>query len=173
MCLVSGVVWEWDRAIGLQLRGDYAPAIRDGVPYSPLESRSDPADLAETDALCGYLTEARGHLLSDWPSVTLRKPDLEAARRLDGLGALTPDQQLLRVLLDDDQRAFERALVDRLVNHRESAADGAAPRSLVPVATIALAALAVQVHGWELDIKSGYLPYGLLCAPEGAPRVAI
>ncbi len=58
------------------------------------------------------------------------------------------------------------------MNHRESAADDAAPRSLVPVATIALAALAVQVHGCELDIKSGYLPYGLLRAPEGTPRVA-
>ncbi|MFJ1617766.1 MULTISPECIES: hypothetical protein [unclassified Streptomyces] len=78
LCLVSGAVWERDRAIGLLLRGDYAPAIRDGVPYSPLESRSDPAGLAEMDALCGYLTEAHGHLPRDWPSVTLCKPAVEA-----------------------------------------------------------------------------------------------
>ncbi|MFF0065739.1 immunity 49 family protein [Streptomyces sp. NPDC005279] len=177
MCLVSGAVRERDRVIGLLLREDYAPAIRDGVPYSPLESRSDPAGLAEMDALCGYLTKARGHLPRDWPSVTLCKPDVEerveAARRLDALSALTPDQQLLRVLLEDDQPAFERALAGCLVQHRESAAADAAPRSLLPVGTIALAALAVQVHGWELRIRSGYLPDGLLRAPEGAPQVGI
>ncbi|WP_406471768.1 immunity 49 family protein [Streptomyces sp. NBC_01615] len=175
LCLISGAVWERDRAMGLLLREDYAPAIRDGVPYSPLESRSDPAGLAEMDALCGYLTPARGHLPRDWPSVTLCKPDaeerLEATRRLDALDALTPDQQLLRVLLEDDQPAFERALAGRLVQHRESAATDPAPRSLLPGGTIALAALAVQVHGWELRIRSGYLPEGLLRAPEGAPRV--
>lgn len=177
MCLVSGAVWERDRAIGLLLRKSYASAIRDGVPYSPLQSRSDPAGIAEMDALCGYLTQARGHLPRDWPSVTLCKPDVEerveAARRLDALSALTPDQQLLRVLLEDDQPAFERALADGLVRHRESAAADAAPRSLLPVGTIALAALAVQVHGWELHIRSGYLPEGLLRAPEGAPQVGI
>lgn len=175
MCLASGAVWERNRVIGLLLREDYAPAIRDGAPYSPLESRSDPAGLAEMDALCGYLAKARGHLPRDWPSVTLCKPDVEergaAARQLDALGALTPDQQLLRVLLEDDQPAFERALAGRLVQHRESAAADAAPRSLLPVGTIALAALAVQVHGWELGIRSGYLPEGLLRAPEGAPQV--
>lgn len=79
LCLVSGAVRERDRVIGLLLREDYAPAIRDGVPYSPLESRSDPAGLAEMDALCGYLTKARGHLPRDWPSVTLCKPDVEEA----------------------------------------------------------------------------------------------
>lgn len=177
ICVVSCAVWEQDRVIGLLLREDYAPAIRDGVPYSPLESRSDPAGLAEMDALCGYLTKARGHLPRDWPSVTLCKPDVEerveAARRLDALGALTPNQQLLRVLLEDDQPAFEQALAGRLVQHRESAAADAVPRSLLPVDTIALAALAVQVHGWELGIRSGYLPEGLLRAPAGAPQVGI
>ncbi|KAB2337892.1 immunity 49 family protein [Actinomadura rudentiformis] len=177
MCLLSGAVWERDRVIGLLLRNDYAPAIRNGVPDSPLESLSDPPGLAEMDVLCGYLTNARGHLPRDWPSVTLRKPDVEerveAARRLDALGTLTPDQQLLRVLLEDDQPAFERALAGRLVQHRESAAADAVPRSLLPVATIALAALAVQVHGWELGVRSGYLPEGLLRAPEGALRANI
>ncbi|MCT2589542.1 immunity 49 family protein [Streptomyces sp. N2-109] len=183
MCLISGLVWERNRVIGLLLREDYAPAIRDGVPYSRLESRSDPAGLAEMDALCGYLTQASGHLPRDWPSITLRKPDagerFEAARRLDALSELTPDQRLLRVLLEDDQSAFEQALAGRLVQHRESeggsesAASGAAPRSLLPVGAIALAALAVQVHGWELRIRSGYLPEGLLRAPEGAPQVGV
>ncbi|MGH3322952.1 MAG: immunity 49 family protein [Streptomyces sp.] len=177
MCLISGAIWEKDRVIGLLLRSDYAPAIRDGVPYSTLESHSDPAGLAEMDALCRYLTEAPGHLPGDWPAVTLRKPDVEeraeAARRLSALGELTPDQQLLRVLLEDDQPAFERALDGRLVQHRGSGAADAAPRSLLPAGTIALAALAVQVHGWELGISSGYLPEGMLRAPEGAPQPGV
>jgi hypothetical protein len=176
MCLVSGVVWEWQRAIGLLLRNDYAPAIRDGVPYSKLNSTSDPADLAAMDALCGYLTQARGHLPRDWPTVTLRKPDAderaEAARKLDAAGPLTPDQRLLRVLLDDDQHAFEQALVARLIEHRESVGSDPAPSSLLPLSALALAALAVQVHGWESGVRSGYLPHGMLGSPEAPQRAA-
>ncbi|QIY76158.1 immunity 49 family protein [Streptomyces sp. RLB1-33] len=176
MCLVSGVVWEWQRAIGLLLRSDYAPAIRDGVPYSKLNSMSDRADLAAMDALCGYLTQARGHLPRDWPTVTLRKPDAderaEAARKLDAAGPLTPDQRLLRVLLDDDQHAFEQALVARLIEHRESVGSDPAPSSLLPLSALALAALAVQVHGWESGVRSGYLPHGMLGSPEALQRAA-
>ncbi|MFD7057359.1 immunity 49 family protein [Streptomyces mirabilis] len=173
MCLVSGLVWEWQRAIGLLLRSDYAPAIRDGVPYSELNSTSDPADLAAMDALCGYLTQARGHLPRDWPTVTLCKPDTderaEAARKLDATRPLTPDQCLLRVLLDDDQHAFERALAARLSEHRECRGSDPVPRTLLPLSALALAALAVQVHGWDLGVRSGYLPQGMLGSPV-APR---
>jgi hypothetical protein len=72
----------------------------------------------------------------------------------------------LRVLTEDDQLSFEQALISRLAKHRENTADDAAPRSLMPVSTIALVALAVQVHGWELGVISGYLPKGLLRAPQ-------
>ncbi|WP_405761839.1 immunity 49 family protein [Streptomyces sp. NBC_00045] len=168
LCVVSGAVRERDRVIGLLLRNDFAPALHDGVPYSPLDSHSDPAELAEMDALCLYLTPAAGHLPRDWPDATLCEPDAaeraEAARRLDGLGVLTPDQRLLRVLLDDDQPAFERALAGNLADHREGARPDAAPRTLLPTGTIAVAALAVQVHGWQLGVTSAYLPQSLLNA---------
>ncbi|MDQ0585455.1 immunity 49 family protein [Streptomyces rishiriensis] len=173
LCVISGAIGEAKRGIGLVLRNDYAPAIHDGVPYSPLESRSGPADLVEMDVLCGYLTRASSHLPSGWPTTTLCMPTAdergEAARRLDALVALSPDQRLLRVLLQDDQREFERALVDRLIEYRESRPADAAPRSLLPIGAIALAALAVHVHGWELNTRSGYLPEGLLRASQGAP----
>ena len=166
LCLVSGLVWEWQRVIGLLLRNDYAPAIRDGVPYSMLTSTSDPVDLAAMDALCRYLTDASGHLPRDWPDVPLNKPDAderaEAGRHLDAAGPLTADHGLLRVLLDDDQQAFEQALVDRLMEHRASVGSDPAPRTLLPGGALALAALAVQVHGWTLRIHSGYLPHGML-----------
>ena len=83
---------------------------------------------------------------------------LDGALCLNALGALAPDQQLLRVLLEDDQVAFEQALAHCLVQHRQSASPDAAPRSLLPHKTIALAALAVQVHGWDVRVRSGYLP---------------
>ncbi|WP_325065121.1 immunity 49 family protein [Streptomyces apocyni] len=175
LCVSSGLVWEWERVIGLLLREDYAPAIRDGVPYAKRESISAPADIAEMDALCGYLTPARGHLPRDWPRVPLRKPSiderLDAALALDAAagGALTPDQRLLRVLLTDDQTAFERALADRLLEHHASVDPALdpdpAPRTLLPVGPLALAALAVQVHGWDLAFESDYLPASLLRAP--------
>ncbi|MBL1108848.1 immunity 49 family protein [Streptomyces sp. 5-8] len=170
MCLVSGLVWDWERVIGLLLRGDFAPAIRDGVPYSELTSASDPRDVAAMDALCGYLTEADGHLPRDWPTVPLRKPDADeragAARRLDATDSLTPDQRLLRVLLDDDRTAFEQALTARLVEHRQSVGPDPAPGSLLPLGALALATLAVQAHGWDLGVRSGYLPDDLLGSPQ-------
>ncbi|MGW5903592.1 immunity 49 family protein [Streptomyces althioticus] len=180
ICVVSGQVWDWERVTGLLLRGDYAPAIRDGAPYNRFTAVSDPADLAAMDALCPYLTEAAGHLPRDWPTVPLRKPDAqeraEAARRLDVVGdALSADQRLLRVLLDDDQHAFEDALTARLTAYRESVqaeAGDPAPRSLLPLGTLALACLAVQVHGWELGVRSGYLPSGLLGSPDALRRAA-
>lgn len=176
LSVISGMIWEQGLVIGLMLRGDYAPDIRSGVPHSKLESKSDPGELAEMDALCGYLTQAEGHLPRHWPSVTLCKPTAderaEATRQLDTLEGLTPDQRLLRVLLENDQSAFEQALGHRLVQHRESAPSDAAPRSLLPQKTIALTALAVQVHGWDLRVQSAYLPQALLSAPEGAPSVS-
>ncbi|WP_406110375.1 immunity 49 family protein [Streptomyces sp. NBC_01003] len=176
LSVISGMVWEQDLVIGLLLRGDYAPDIRNGVPHSNLESKSDPGELAEMDALCGYLTRAEGHLPRHWPSVTLCKPNAgertDAKRQLDTLDALTPDQRLLHVLLEDDQLAFEQALEHRLVQHRESAPSDAAPRSLLPHKSIALAALAVQAHGWDLRVQSAYLPQAMLSAPEGAPSAS-
>lgn len=180
MCVVSGQVWDWERVTGLLLREDYAPAIRNGVPYNRYTSVSDPADLAAMDALCLYLTKAAGHLPRDWPTVPLCKPDAgeraEAARCLDEVGdALSADQRLLRVLLNDDQKAFEDALVARLVAYRESVETDAgdpAPRSLLPLGTLALACLAVQVHGWELGVRSGYLPSGVLGSPDALLRAA-
>ncbi|WP_189809921.1 hypothetical protein, partial [Streptomyces toxytricini] len=60
LCVISGLVWERSRVIGPLLREDYAPAIRDGVPYSKRESVSTPADLAEMDVPCEYLTIVQG-----------------------------------------------------------------------------------------------------------------
>ncbi|WP_030239606.1 immunity 49 family protein [Streptomyces sp. NRRL S-350] len=173
MCVISGLLWGRDLVFGPLLVNDYAPSVRDRLPYSERTSVSDPVSLAEMDALCAYL-----HLVktdtSPWVASSpepLRKPDADeraaAGRALDAAAeswgtGLSPDQQLLRVLLDDDQAAFEEALVARLDRHRDSMPATAEPRTLLPVVTIALAALAVRAHGWELGISSGYLPASLV-----------
>ncbi|MDG5807933.1 immunity 49 family protein [Streptomyces ossamyceticus] len=169
--VISGLIWERSRVIGPLLREDYAPAIRDGVPYSKRESVSEPADLAEMDALCGYLSVVQGRYPGAVPGpVPLSKPEVaeraRAAARLDEAGTLSPDQRLLRVLLDDDQDAFEQALQDRLVMHRATAGADPAARSLLPVETVMLAALARLAHGWQLSVRSPYLPESLLSAPQ-------
>ncbi|MFD9114152.1 immunity 49 family protein [Streptomyces bottropensis] len=166
-CVISGLIRERDRVIGPLLHENCAPAIREGVPYSKRESVSAPADLAEMDALCGYLTVVHGPRPGALPGpVPLRKPDAatraRAAERLDAAGTLTPDQQLLRALLDDDQTTFEQALQERLVTHHENTGTDPAPRSLLPVEAVTLAALATQAHGWELGIQSAYLPKSLI-----------
>ncbi|MFI6468531.1 immunity 49 family protein [Streptomyces sp. NPDC050538] len=172
ICVVSGLVRDWERVFGLLLREDYAPMLHRDLPHAQRGSVSHPADLAHMDALCSYLSPSRGHLPRDWPQVTLCKPSiddrLDAALALDAAGATSPDQRLLRILLRDDQPAFEHALHDRLVEHRESVGEDPVPRSLLPVGTIALAALAVQVHSWDLQIESAYLPGILLHTPAPA-----
>ncbi|WP_229911163.1 immunity 49 family protein [Streptomyces aurantiogriseus] len=178
LSVISGVIWERSRVIGPLLQVDYAPAIRNGVPYSRYESTSDPADLAEMDALCDYLNVMTGPRPGAVPGpVPLRKPEPEererAARRLDEAGASTPDQRLLRVLLDDDQESFEEALADRLAEHRENAGPDAHPRSLLPLGPLTLAALASLAHGWQPGVRSRYLPEAVLRVPQqyAAPDV--
>ncbi|MFE2465916.1 immunity 49 family protein [Streptomyces mirabilis] len=172
ICVASGLVRDWERVFGLLLRQEYAPMLHKNLPCAQRDSISDPADLAHMDALCGYLTPSPGHLPRDWPQVTLCKPSiderLDAALALDAAGATSPDQRLLRILLRDDQAAFEYALHQRLVEYRVGVGEDPAPRSLMPLGAIALAALAVQVHGWNLRIKSGYLPASLLNASATA-----
>ncbi|NJP50151.1 immunity 49 family protein [Streptomyces sp. SBST2-5] len=174
LSLISGLMYERNRVIGLLLRDDHAPAIRAGVPYSKLNSVSDPGELAEMDTLACYLTGAEGHPPRQG-AVPVRMPEVD--ERLDGIlrlreaGELTPDQRLLRVLMEDDRTAFERALAERLEQYRHSVPAGAAPRSLLPHRTVALAALAVRVHGWDLRVRSPYLPQGLLQAPAHAVSV--
>ncbi|MGW6731486.1 Imm49 family immunity protein [Streptomyces sp. NPDC055013] len=153
-----------ERVIGPLLHEDFAPAIRDGIPYSERESVSAPSDLAEMDALCACLVVVRGPVPGALPGrVPLDKPDAEARARaagqLAGSGTLTPDQRLLRVLLDDDQVNFERALEERLVAHHENTGSDPAPRSLLPVGAIAPAALASLAHGRQLGVRSGYPPH--------------
>ncbi|MGW7824892.1 hypothetical protein ACWGLF_44295 [Streptomyces puniciscabiei] len=94
LCVISGLIGERSRVIG-PLQEDYAPAIRDAVPYSKRESVSAPADLAEMDALCNYLTlvhrRCPGALLGPVP---LHRAGTEAraraSTRLDAAGALDP-----------------------------------------------------------------------------------
>lgn len=90
----------------------------------------------------------------------------------DAVGPLTPDQRLLPVLLDGDRDAFDRALAARLVEHREEVGADPAPRTLLPLGPLALAALAVQVHGWEPRVGSGYLPHALLGSTDALRRAA-
>lgn len=169
ICVVSTLLQDWKRAIGLVLRSDFAPALHNNLPHAGRDSVSEPDDLAHMDALCTYLTPARGHLPRAWPQVTLIKPStderLDAALALDAAHAVSPDQRLLRVLLADDQSAFERALDERLAKHSAGVGEDPAPGTLLPLGAIALAALAVQVHGWDLQTSSAYLPTSLLKPP--------
>lgn len=160
LCLISSAFEvPWRRSPVLKF--DIAPELH--VP-----STESAAALAEMDALADYLVDG------DEPPLVVR-PDrqarVRAALRLDAAGPLTPDQRLLRVLLDDDRAAFEQALADRLGRYRDGIGDDPEPRTLLPLAAIAVANLAVLAHGWRLDIRSGYLPEGLLPEPpaDGPP----
>ncbi|MFY7064839.1 Imm49 family immunity protein [Nocardiopsis changdeensis] len=135
------------------------------------------ADVAQMDALGMYLNPAGFPLPRDWPKVALCMPSeaerATAARALDSAGELSGEQSLLRVLLQDDQELFEQELEEYLDRYRRDmdAVQDPAPRTLLPMGVIALVALAVQVHGWRVDLSSDYLPEVLVRAPEGVPPV--
>ncbi|MFB4194005.1 immunity 49 family protein [Streptomyces carpaticus] len=175
IAVVSRRIWDWLRVIGPRMR-DWAELIHEGNPYSRHTADSRPADLAAMDALCPYLTPMDGHLPKHWPTVPLRKPGpderAEAARVLDAAGGLSQDQRLLRVLLDDDRPAFEDALAARLAVYPGELGEDPAPRTLLPLDTLAVAALAVQTHRWDLAVPSGYLLPGLLGSTDAMRRAA-
>ncbi|MFJ4980354.1 Imm49 family immunity protein [Streptomyces coeruleorubidus] len=123
------------------------------------------------DVLCSYLTVVHGPVPGAVPGpVPLNKPGPEAraraASRLDATGTISPDQRLLRILLDNDQPALEQALEARLLQHRESAGADPAPLTLLPVRVIAVATLASLAHGWQLSVQSPYLPDSLPHTPQ-------
>ena len=89
LCVVSGLIRDRSLMIGPLLSDDYAPAIREGVPYSRRTSTSTPGDLAQMDALCDYLCLEKTSR-SPWiapGAVPLHKPGPDkrarAAERLD------------------------------------------------------------------------------------------
>ncbi|MFI1769510.1 hypothetical protein ACH41H_46985 [Streptomyces sp. NPDC020800] len=66
----------------------------------------------------------------------------------------------------NDQAAFEQALQERLVAHRESVDADPAAHSLLPVGNISLAAHGRLAHGWPLGIRSADRPEALVSAPH-------
>ncbi|WP_435883117.1 Imm49 family immunity protein [Streptomyces rubiginosohelvolus] len=77
-----------------------------------------------------------------------------------------------RDALDDVTRCARRRSAGPPRPHPESVGPAPAPRTLLPLDTLALAAFAVQVHGWELGVRSGYLPAELLGSPDTLRRAA-
>ncbi|RNL85705.1 immunity 49 family protein [Halostreptopolyspora alba] len=68
----------------------------------------------------------------------------------------------LRALAIRDRDGFWRALGAMLAAHRDSHGPHSPPRSLLPLAPIALAALAARDRGWDLAVESDYLPARLV-----------
>ncbi|MFE0046651.1 immunity 49 family protein [Streptomyces albireticuli] len=130
----------------------------------------------------GLLTYLRGYDLEDRYGAEPRTR-AEAAGRIDVLlSELAADgnRNLGRVagltavhaLLTGDENAFGDALARLLTAHRAVVGASAAPRNLLPLDAIALAALAFRREGWPPAVESGYLPAALVTGvrTEG-PRV--
>ncbi|MBB4935310.1 hypothetical protein F4561_006204 [Lipingzhangella halophila] len=76
----------------------------------------------------------------------------------------------LRALVKRDRDEFWTALGAMLATHRGNHGDDPPPRSLLPLAPIALAALAVRNEGWDLAIDSAYLPAKLVTGNASGER---
>ncbi|MEU1898630.1 Imm49 family immunity protein [Nocardiopsis dassonvillei] len=83
-----------------------------------------------------------------------------------------PDLLQLYTLLSGEEGLFWKTMAARLEAHRDSASEDF-PASLLPIAEIAFAAMAVRVEGWEQPFASDYLPHRLTAGEQGrgGPRV--
>lgn len=100
--------------------------------------------------------------------------DSDAARsaRIDEIAAAVADGKdwpscraaltTLRALAAGDRAAFTSALAAQLARHAAAGTPerNPAPRTLLPMDAIALAAMAVRWHEWPLEVESRYLPAG-------------
>lgn len=93
------------------------------------------------------------------------------APRLDGSdSAALP---AVRALAAGDRDAFDTALADLLGRHAAVPGPATAPRSLLPLVPLALAALAYRTLGWAPAVTTDYLPHALVTGFEArGPRVA-
>ncbi|GEM30823.1 hypothetical protein NN3_18300 [Nocardia neocaledoniensis NBRC 108232] len=165
--LSSGEAADPSRAVAMELKCCFAPAIRAAASNRAATQGDWLAEVAEMDALCRYLPDPEDHPPAEWPNARLRKPTAlalsEAARSLDTLTAQSPSRRLLRTLLEDDQPLFEQALAATLTAHHDRVVPDR-PRTLLPVDIIAPVVIAVRVHGWDLRVRSDYLPRRLTSA---------
>ncbi|WP_017569173.1 immunity 49 family protein [Nocardiopsis halotolerans] len=83
-----------------------------------------------------------------------------------------PDLLQLYTLLSRNEELFWKMMAARLEAHRDSVSEDS-PRSLLPIAEIAYAAMAVRLEGWEQPFGSDYLPHRLVAGEQGrgGPRV--
>ncbi|MFD6951718.1 hypothetical protein A6A08_16765 [Nocardiopsis sp. TSRI0078] len=85
-----------------------------------------------------------------------------------------PDLLQLYTLLSRDEKLFWKMMAARLEAYHDSASQDS-PSSLLPIAEIAFAAMAVRVEGWEQPFASDYLPHRLTAGEQGrsGPRVGV
>lgn len=88
--------------------------------------------------------------------------------RRPGLSSVDSDLLFLHALLSRDEQAFWMTMAARLSWFRDNEHESS-PTSLLPVAELAFAALAVRVEGWEMPFETDYLPRRLVAgsAPGG------
>lgn len=96
----------------------------------------------------------------------------EGARKHPDLGSIDPGLLFLHSLLTRNEKAFWATMAARLAWFRDNSGD-ASPRTLLPAAELAFAALAVRTEGWRMPFESHYLPRRLVEgeARRSGPRV--
>ncbi|WP_246332368.1 immunity 49 family protein [Streptomyces rutgersensis] len=78
----------------------------------------------------------------------------------------------LRALVAEEREVFDAALADLLVRHAASQGPAASASTLLPLVSIALAALAYRTLGWAPAVRTDYLPHALVTGFESrGPRV--
>ncbi|MET9145047.1 immunity 49 family protein [Streptomyces sp. NPDC004042] len=152
---------------------------------TPAERRTGLPDDELVNGFLAYVLgdtggEEDGHPPSDEQQVAALDAAIGRVRAGDGGGgAAGPDDRAetvgllaLRALAAGDREAFRDALVRLLRPVAEAAGPDAAPRTLLPLLPLALAALAHRREGRPPEIESDYLPYGPVTGFEReGPRV--
>ncbi|OEJ34675.1 immunity 49 family protein [Streptomyces subrutilus] len=121
----------------------------------------------------------RGEKLAALDTALARIADRQAGSAEDLAGhPHSAGLRALRALAQGDREAFREELAALLLPYAELGATtpgggpAPAPRSLLPLLPLALAALARRREGWQPPVETGYLPRALVTGFEAAaPRV--
>ncbi|WP_017602970.1 immunity 49 family protein [Nocardiopsis alkaliphila] len=160
LCVISDLHENYEGPL-VQLASTFA---EERVLHRALAFYVYPALGADREQLVGYVESA----LAPFFASLGRKP----GDHHPDLGSVDSDLLFLHALLSRNEEAFWATMAARLAWFRDNDGEDAL-RSLLPVAELAFAALAVRVEGWEMPLESDYLPRYLIEGRNGTegPRV--
>lgn len=173
--------FEWLDAFCLAVLTDTTKRHGEAFDHARRPAQEGQAGLPTTELINGFMA----YVLGDTGGDAANRPPSEEDKLAAIDGALTRIRTIgdelgrdlgqqpettallaLRALAAGEREAFGAALTKLLLTCKEIAGSRVAPRHLLPLAPLALAALAYRREGWQAPVDTDYLPRALVTGFE-------